>query len=97
MLECAAEAAAWYSSAAASARVEVDYTRRRDVRKIPGGATGLVTYKNERTIRVEPRAPSGARPEPATPSRERGNLRAAPPEQATPSAGRSHEVANLLD
>jgi predicted ribosome quality control (RQC) complex YloA/Tae2 family protein len=30
----------------------VDYTQRRYVRRIPGGAPGLVTYRQERTIRV---------------------------------------------
>jgi predicted ribosome quality control (RQC) complex YloA/Tae2 family protein len=36
--------------------VEVDVTRRRYVKKIPGGAPGLVRYANERTLRVTPRA-----------------------------------------
>jgi predicted ribosome quality control (RQC) complex YloA/Tae2 family protein len=50
----AAALAAWYSAARESGGVEVDVARRRHVRKIKGGRPGMVTYRNERTIRVQP-------------------------------------------
>jgi predicted ribosome quality control (RQC) complex YloA/Tae2 family protein len=33
----------------------VDITERRYVRKIKGAGPGMVTYRNERTVSVEPR------------------------------------------
>lgn len=53
-IEAAAALAAWYSAARESGHVEVDVATRRHVRKIKGGKPGMVTYRNERTIRVEP-------------------------------------------
>ena len=53
-VEAAAALAAWYSAARESGRVEVDIARRRHVRKIKGARPGMVTYRNERTIRVQP-------------------------------------------
>jgi len=53
-IEAAARLAAWYSAGREGARVEVDVTRRRHVRKIKGVRPGLVTYRNERTIAVRP-------------------------------------------
>jgi predicted ribosome quality control (RQC) complex YloA/Tae2 family protein len=53
-VEAAAALAAWYSSARESGAVEVDVARRRFVRKIKGTRPGMVTYRNERTIRVRP-------------------------------------------
>ncbi len=53
-LELAARLAAHYSSAQHSGAVEVDYAPRRQVRKIAGAGPGMVTYRNERTIRVPP-------------------------------------------
>lgn len=50
----AAALAAWYSAARESGGVEVDVAKRRHVRKIKGGRPGMVTYRNERTIRVQP-------------------------------------------
>ena len=50
----AAQIAAYYSKLRAAASAEVDVTRRRYVRRIPGGHPGLVTYRNEYTIRVKP-------------------------------------------
>jgi predicted ribosome quality control (RQC) complex YloA/Tae2 family protein len=58
----AAELAAHYSRARRDASVVVDYTQRRNVRRIPGAAPGLVHYSQERTIRV---APAGPEAEPA--------------------------------
>ncbi len=53
-VEAAAALAAWYSAARESGRVEVDVAPRRHVRKIKGARPGMVTYRNERTIRVQP-------------------------------------------
>jgi predicted ribosome quality control (RQC) complex YloA/Tae2 family protein len=53
-VEAAAALAAWYSAARESGRVEVDVAPRRQVRKIKGARPGMVTYRNERTIRVQP-------------------------------------------
>ena len=53
-VEAAAALAAWYSAARESGGVEVDVARRRHVRKIKGAGPGMVTYRNERTIRVQP-------------------------------------------
>jgi predicted ribosome quality control (RQC) complex YloA/Tae2 family protein len=53
-VEAAAALAAWYSAARESGRVEVDVAPRRHVRKIKGAGPGMVTYRNERTIRVQP-------------------------------------------
>ena len=55
-IAAAAALAAWYSSARESGAVEVDAAPRRHVRKIKGGRPGMVTYRNERTIRVQPRS-----------------------------------------
>jgi predicted ribosome quality control (RQC) complex YloA/Tae2 family protein len=53
-VQAAAALAAWYSAARESGGVEVDVARRRHVRKIKGARPGMVTYRNERTIRVQP-------------------------------------------
>ncbi len=53
-LEAAAALAAWYCASRESGAVEVDIARRRHVRKIKGARPGMVTYRNERTIRVRP-------------------------------------------
>lgn len=53
-VEAAAALAAWYSAARESGGVEVDVAPRRHVRKIKGAGPGMVTYRNERTIRVQP-------------------------------------------
>src|SRR5918993_985028 len=53
-VEAAAALAAWYSAARESGHVEVDVAPRRHVRKIKGAGPGMVTYRNERTIRVLP-------------------------------------------
>jgi len=54
-LRQAAQLAAYYSQARGSARVAVAYTERRYVRPIKGAGPGLVTYTQEKTIRVVPR------------------------------------------
>lgn len=57
----AAGLAAYFSRARASTSVEVIVTERRHVRKIPGGPPGLVSYRNEQSIRAAPVAPSELR------------------------------------
>ncbi len=54
-LQRAAELAAYYSRARDEARIAVDVTQRRYVRRIPGAAPGLVTYSHEQTLHVAPR------------------------------------------
>jgi predicted ribosome quality control (RQC) complex YloA/Tae2 family protein len=51
----AAQLAAYHSSARNDARVAVDVTEVRHVRRIKGGAPGQVVYSHERTLHVEPR------------------------------------------
>jgi len=53
-LDAAARLAAHYSAAAKEARVQVDYTERRHVRRIKGGRPGMVTYTHEETLVVTP-------------------------------------------
>ncbi len=50
----AAALAAYYSAARREARVPVDVTERRHVRPIRGAGPGQVTYREERTLVVEP-------------------------------------------
>jgi predicted ribosome quality control (RQC) complex YloA/Tae2 family protein len=50
----AAEIAAYYSAARSEARVLVDVTQRKYVRKIKGGKPGMVTYRNESPVQVTP-------------------------------------------
>ena len=50
----AASLAAWFSRARLSAKVQVDYTRRKYVRSVPGSAIALVTYTNPLTVQVSP-------------------------------------------
>ena len=52
----AAALAAWYSAARRGGSVEVDVAPRRHVRKLKGGKPGMVTYRNEDTIRVQPKS-----------------------------------------
>jgi predicted ribosome quality control (RQC) complex YloA/Tae2 family protein len=56
-VQFAAELAAYFSRSRGEAQVLVDYTQRRHVRRIPRAAPGLVTYRQEQTIRVRPVAP----------------------------------------
>jgi predicted ribosome quality control (RQC) complex YloA/Tae2 family protein len=55
----AAGVAAYYSRARQDTSVEVDVTLKKHVRAIKGAAPGLVTYRNESTLRVAPQAPEG--------------------------------------
>lgn len=56
VIEAAAALAAYYSAGRGESRVVVDVTPRRYVRKIKGGAAGMVTYRNEETRTVAPRS-----------------------------------------
>ena len=57
VIEGAARLAAYYSSARESDRVDVDVTERRFVKRAPGHRPGMVTYRNEQTLLVEPDKP----------------------------------------
>jgi predicted ribosome quality control (RQC) complex YloA/Tae2 family protein len=63
-LQVAAAAAAWYSDARNQEQVDVQWTRRKYVRKVRKGAPGAVLIKRSETIRVRPAAPEA--PESAT-------------------------------
>jgi predicted ribosome quality control (RQC) complex YloA/Tae2 family protein len=54
VLESAAALAAYFSEGRTDTAVDVDIAAVRDVRKIPGAAPGRVTYRNFRTVRVQP-------------------------------------------
>jgi predicted ribosome quality control (RQC) complex YloA/Tae2 family protein len=56
-IEEAAGLAAYFSAARGSTSAEVALTQRRHVRKIPGGPPGLVSFRNEQTIRAVPLSP----------------------------------------
>ena len=60
-LRQAAQLAAYYSRARGEAKVAVDYTLRRHVRRIKGARPGMVTYRYEKTIVVEPALPDELR------------------------------------
>ena len=52
----AAAVTAWYSARRSETRVQVDYTRVKYLRAIKGAGPGMVTYRNESTIVVQPAA-----------------------------------------
>jgi predicted ribosome quality control (RQC) complex YloA/Tae2 family protein len=54
ILASAAALAAYFSEGRNDTRIDVDAVRVRDIRKVPGGPPGRVTYRQSRTIRVEP-------------------------------------------
>ncbi len=54
LLQCA-QLAAFFSDGKSSAKVEVDYTLRKHVKKIPAAMPGLVTYAEYKTILCEPK------------------------------------------
>ncbi len=56
VIDGAAALAAYYSASRGEGKVIVDVTQRRYVRKIKGGAVGMVTYRNEETRTVTPKA-----------------------------------------
>lgn len=53
LLEAAA-LAAYYSKSRNDSLVDIDYTERKHVKKIPGGKPGMVTYENFNTIAANP-------------------------------------------
>lgn len=59
VIEFAASLAAQYSARRNDNRVEVDVTERRFVRRMKKAGQGMVTYRGERTISVQPRRESG--------------------------------------
>lgn len=54
-VEMAAGLAAWYSSSRGTSKADVDYTKVKYIKKIPGGHPGMVTYTDYRTITVVPK------------------------------------------
>lgn len=60
VIEVAAAAAAWYSKARGSPKVEVHYCRAADVSKPRGAPAGLVELARYKAVRVRPAAPGGA-------------------------------------
>jgi predicted ribosome quality control (RQC) complex YloA/Tae2 family protein len=60
-IEGAARIAAYYSAGRGAAKVPVDVTRRRFVRRIRGAAPGQVHYSDERTVTVRPELPGRPR------------------------------------
>lgn len=55
LIAAAAAVAAYYSKKRRDRRVPVDYTRVKYVKAIKGAGPGMVTYRNEKTISVQPR------------------------------------------
>jgi predicted ribosome quality control (RQC) complex YloA/Tae2 family protein len=60
VIEAAAAAAAWYSKARGSPRVEVHYCRAGDVKKPRGAPAGLVEISKYKSVKVRPVLPGGA-------------------------------------
>lgn len=58
VIEVAAAAAAWYSKARNSAKVEVHVCRASDVSKPRGAPAGLVELSRYKSVRVKPAQPS---------------------------------------
>lgn len=56
-LQEAARAAAWFSDARGSAMVDVQWTRRKNVRRARGAPAGTVLVKRFEILRVQPQAP----------------------------------------
>ena len=55
----AAALAAYYSKAGReqeNALIEVDYVRRKELRKVPGAAPGFVIYHTNYSIMIEPKS-----------------------------------------
>ncbi|HAX74055.1 MAG TPA: hypothetical protein DCY20_11070 [Firmicutes bacterium] len=53
-IRCAAQLAAYFSKGRQSSSVPIDYTRVRNVKKVPGAHLGFVTYENQKTIYIDP-------------------------------------------
>ncbi len=61
VLEEAAKLAAFYSKGKGSAKMAVDYTVVKHLRRVKGGRAGQVTYTGQRTILVAPESPDRLR------------------------------------
>lgn len=57
IVSCCAGIAAWFSSVASSGRVEVQFTRRKFLRKVKGLFPGTVLVDREETLSVDPAEP----------------------------------------
>ena len=55
VIRCAAKYAAIYSSYSDSSSVPVDYTQVKYLKKVPGKKGSFVTYKNHKTIYIDPK------------------------------------------
>ena len=55
LFEEAAELAAYFSSEGNSQKVEVDYTQKKNLKKVPGAAPGFVIYHQNYSILVSPK------------------------------------------
>ena len=58
-LEAAALAAYYsraYNGADANAKIEVDYVRKKELKRVPGAAPGFVIYHTNYSIMIEPKA-----------------------------------------
>lgn len=53
-IRCAANLAAFFSSQKESSSVAVDYTKIRNIKKIPGKRNCFVTYTHQKTIYIDP-------------------------------------------
>ena len=53
-IRSAAQLAAYFSKGRISSSVPVDYTRVRNVKKVPAAHLGFVTYDNQKTIYIDP-------------------------------------------
>ena len=60
MLREAAAIAAWYSEAKKDGEVDVQWTRRKYVRRLKGARPGTVTVKKSQTVRVSPGLPASS-------------------------------------
>ena len=60
VLREAASIAAWYSEAGKEGEVDVQWTRRKYVRRLKGARPGTVTVKKSQTVRVRPRLPASS-------------------------------------
>lgn len=54
IIRTASQLAAYYSKGRQSSSVPIDYTRVKNVKKIPGAKPGFVTYDNQKTIFIDP-------------------------------------------
>ena len=59
VIELAASAAAWYSKARGSPRIEVHYCRAGDVKKPRGAPAGRVEISKYKSVKVRPALPGG--------------------------------------